>query len=107
MLPTPIDRLFEIAKVTNIAELPDESFLNTLSEKGERFLQERDAEICAASRISGRAETYIPPDPRNGRELFVKAHELGHQVMPWHAVDPAYMDDNESVIAGRQDPVRG
>lgn len=96
VLPTPIDRLFEIAKVTNIAELPDEGFLKTLPEKAKGFFRSAMQKLRGIADIRTR-ETYIPPDPRNGRELFVKAHELGHQVMPWHAVDLAYLDDGESL----------
>ena len=38
VLPTPLDRLFEVAKVKNIAELPDEeAFLKAVSEKVRNF----------------------------------------------------------------------
>ena len=37
VLPTPIDRLFDIAKVTNIDALPDETFLQTLSASARGF----------------------------------------------------------------------
>jgi hypothetical protein len=96
VLPTPLDRLFQVAKVTNIAELPDETFLQTLSEKARGFF------ISAKQKLRGIADlrekaTYVPCDLNSGRESFAKAHELGHQVIPWHEIDSAYLDDSESL----------
>jgi IrrE N-terminal-like domain len=96
VLPTPIDRLFAIAKVTNIDQLPDEAFLQTLTGQARGFFRSAMQKLRGIADLRTR-QTYIPPDPHNGRELFVKAHELGHQVMSWHAIDPAYLDDSESL----------
>ncbi|MGH6714375.1 MAG: ImmA/IrrE family metallo-endopeptidase [Bradyrhizobium sp.] len=98
ILPTPLDRLFEVAKVKNIAELPDEeAFLKTLSDKMRGFFISAKQKLRGIADIRERA-SYVPPDPNNiGRERFAKGHELGHNVIPWHGVDPAYLDDNESL----------
>jgi hypothetical protein len=96
VLPTPLERLFEIAKVTNIETLPDETFFQTLSATARGFFLSAKQKLRGIADLRTRA-TYIPHDPNTGRKLFVKAHELGHQVIPWHNVDPAYLDDNESV----------
>ncbi len=96
VLPTPLDRLFEIAKVTNTDELPDYTFLQTLSEKAKGFFLSAKQKLRGIADLRERA-TYIPHDPHTGRKRFVKAHELGHQVIPWHQIDPAYLDDNESL----------
>ena len=82
ILPTPLVRLFEVAKVKNIDELPDETFLQTLSGKAKGIF------IAAKQKLRGIADirekaTYVPKDPNTGRERFAKAHELGHQVIPW------------------------
>jgi hypothetical protein len=97
ILPTPIERLFEIAKVTNVQELPDETFLQTLSEQTKGFFRSAMQKLRGIADLRTKT-TYIPPDPKNGRERFVKAHELGHQVMPWHHIDSAYLDDNECLL---------
>ncbi len=96
VLPTPLDRLFEIAKVTNIAELPDESFLRTLTDKAKGYF------ISAKQKLRGIADlrervTYIPQDSNARRQRFVQAHELGHQVIPWHCIDPTYLDNSETL----------
>ncbi len=99
VLPTPIDRLFEIAKITNIEELPDQAFLETLSEQTKGFFRSAMQKLRGIADLREKT-TYIPRDQNPGRELFVKAHELGHQVMPWHAIDTAYLDDNELLSPG-------
>jgi hypothetical protein len=98
VLPTPLDRLFEVARVKNIAELPDEeAFLKTLSDKVRGFFISAKQKLRGIADIRERA-SYVPSDPNNiGRERFAKGHELGHNVIPWHNVDPAYLDDNESL----------
>jgi hypothetical protein len=96
VLPTPIGRLFEIARVTNVEELPDEAFLKTLSDQTKGFFRSAMQKLRGIADLREKT-VYIPPDSRPGRELFVKAHELGHQVLPWHSVDSAYMDDNETL----------
>ena len=96
VLPTPLDRLFEIAKVTNIAELPDESFLRTLSDKAKGIFKSAKQKLRGIADLRQRA-TYIPRDSNPARERFVRAHELGHQVIPWHDIDPTYLDNSESL----------
>jgi hypothetical protein len=98
VLPTPLDRLFEVAKVKNIAELPDEeAFLKTVSDKVRNLFIGAKQKLRGIADIRARA-SYVPPDPNNkGRERFAKGHELAHNVIPWHSVDPAYLDDNESL----------
>ena len=96
ILPTALEPLFETAKIINIEELPDDTFLQTLSEKAKGVF------ISARQKLRGIADlrervTYIPRDPNAGRERFVKVHELAHHVIPWHDIDPAYLDDNESL----------
>jgi hypothetical protein len=96
VLPTPLDRLFEVAKVTNIEDLPDATFLQTLSEQARTLFKSAKQKIRGIADIREKA-TYVPRDPNTGRERFAKAHELGHQVIPWHEIDPAYLDDSESL----------
>src|ERR1700724_3537255 len=94
VLPTPLDRLFEVARVTNVDELPDETFLQTLSERARAFFRSAKQKLRGIADIRDKA-TYVPRDSNTGRERFAKAHELGHQVIPWHDIDAAYLDDSE------------
>jgi hypothetical protein len=96
VLPTPLDRLLEVAKVTNIDALPDDSFLETLSDKMKGFFISAKQKLRGIADLRTRAN-FIPHDRNARRMQFAKGHELGHQVIPWHRIDPAYLDDNESL----------
>lgn len=83
-LPTPIDEVIEAAKVTQTTD--DEGMLEKfLSSVGENL---RSSFLSATQKIRGFADLreraiYIPRDTPP-RVVFVKAHELGHEVIPWH-----------------------
>lgn len=97
-LPTPIERLFEIARIQEIEDLPeaDSSFLSSLSERA------LNAFFVGRQKIRGMADirkrvVYIPKNDKRPRILFAQGHELGHQCMPWHNLGSAYQDDNYSL----------
>src|ERR1700683_4333936 len=98
VLPTPIERLFEVARIQQIEDLPepDSSFLESLGERG------LNAFFVAKQKIRGMADlrqrvVYIPKNDKKPRILFAQGHELGHQCMTWHNIEPAYQDDDHSL----------
>lgn len=98
VLPTPVDRLLAVARIKSIESIPDESFLATLSDQTQSFFK------GAWQKLRGIADlredvNYVPKDTHIGRQLFTQCHELGHQTIPWHRVDAAYLDDSESLSA--------
>ena len=96
VLPTPLDQLFTVAKVTNISALPEEGFLQSLSERAKGFFRSAMQKIRGIADLREKA-TYVPRDTKAPRERFARAHELGHQVIPWHSIDPAYLDTSETL----------
>lgn len=96
VLPTPLERLFEVTKVTKITDLPDARFLEALSQKTRGAFKTLMQKLRGIADLRERA-TYVPRDPNARRERFAQGHELGHQVIPWHNVDAAYLDDAETL----------
>ena len=41
--------------------------------------------------------TYVDENTTPTRIRFAKGHELGHQVLPWHRLDPGRFDDDKSL----------
>jgi hypothetical protein len=78
VLPTPVDRLFAIAKVTNIDDLPDASFFATLSEKARGIFTRARQKLRGIADLREKV-TYVPRDAYATREFFAKCHEFGHQ----------------------------
>jgi len=94
VLPTPIDDLIKASKIVEIANVEELKigFLATLK------AQFRDTFKDAMQKVRGIADLrerviYIPEPENHSRTIFPKAHELGHQVIPWHNIDPSYLDD--------------
>src|SRR5690348_15463865 len=86
-LPTPIDDLIAAAGVRDEQnpEALRESFLASLAASA------RESFHLALQKIRGIADLrekviHIPINCTPPRRLFVKGHELGHQVIPWQQV---------------------
>lgn len=95
VLPTPIDDLVLAASVTEISKLDrlNESFLSGLKKNVRDTFKEVMQKVRGIADLRERV-IYIPGSENPSRAVFAKAHELGHQVIPWHNVDPAYLDDD-------------
>lgn len=98
ILPTPIDELISASKISNVDEMDalQEGFLSKLVGKS------KDTFKTLMQKIRGIADLrekviYVPREDNHVRSLFPKAHELGHQVIPWHHIDRAYLDDNRTL----------
>lgn len=98
ILPTPIDEVINAATVTeggSFEELSD-GFLTSLKRSA------RETFLYTKQKIRGIADLreriiYIPNSDNSARTIFTKTHELGHQIIPWHNIDPAYLDDELSL----------
>lgn len=103
-LPTPIDDLYQAARITNEveAEAAKERFFARLSKQGREVFLSLWQKLRGIADLRDRV-VYIPKGVPAPRELFVKAHELGHEVIPWHQVDPTYTDDDVSLRPDTQD----
>jgi hypothetical protein len=99
VLPTPIEELCKIAQVELIADLPTEGFLRKFGVSATRLLRQALQKVRGVADLRERAN-YIPKSGSIPRDRFVQGHELGHQVLPWHQFDPAYLDNDESLRPG-------
>ncbi len=95
ILPTPIDDLVEVAKISEINSTDElrNNFVSSLKSNAQEIF------INALQKIRGLADLrerviYVPKTSNPVRNIFPKAHELGHQVLPWHNIDPSYLDDD-------------
>ena len=98
IFPTPVEQLIEIANVKLTTDLDafKESFLKTAPKKI------RAAFSSGWNKLRGFADlkekiNYIAPEPIPQRELWVKLHETGHQVLPWQNTQSWYLEDQQSL----------
>jgi len=103
-LPTPINDLIAAAGVRE-EENPEalkESFLASIAESV------RDSFRLTLQKVRGIADlrervVHVPTNSTPPRRLFVKGHELGHQVIPWQQVNSGYQDDDYSLSSEAED----
>lgn len=98
VLPTPIHRLYDFAKVGEI-ELNREEASSFLSKFTQRA---KDAILGIINQVRGAADlkkrvVFVPQGDTKPRILFARAHELGHQVLPWHNLNEDYLDSQQTL----------
>lgn len=106
VLPTPIDDLIKAAEITDESEAGGVAqFLSTLDEQSRNVFGSVLQKMRGLSDMRARA-IYVPSD-KPPRQSFAKAHELGHQIVPWH--NPAgragkvYQDNDATLCPEVQD----
>jgi hypothetical protein len=96
VLPTPLHVLRESEQIDQIDGLPTRGFFKQFGAAAVRTLLQAMQKVRGVADLRTRAN-YIPKTGSIPRDRFVEGHELAHQVLPWHRIDPAYMDDDETL----------
>ena len=97
-LPTPIDDLLAAAKIGNlrIDEEVKQSFAARLKGSTRQEFYSMWQKIRGIADLRERV-TYVDDNTTPQRIRFAKGHELGHEVLPWHRLDPGRFDDEKSL----------
>ncbi len=93
VLPTPLDRLYEVANVTE-HELPmasNDGLFERFSETTRGILQRALEKVRGMTDLRERA-IYIPLGHSNPRLRFVRGHELAHNLIPWQKFRNTHLD---------------
>jgi Zn-dependent peptidase ImmA (M78 family) len=102
-LPTPLDELYRNARVSAI-ELPSTAQmpLLRLEQKSRNLLRNALQKVRGIADLRRRA-VYLPTGHSATRHQFAKAHELGHQLIPWHRVGRDCVDTDASLSPAVRD----
>ena len=97
-LPTPINDLLAAAKIGNlkIDEEVKQSFSARLIGAARQEFDSMWQKIRGIADLRERI-TYVDENTTQPRILFAKGHELGHEVLLWHHLDPGRFDDEKSL----------
>src|SRR5256712_4074650 len=103
-LPTPVGDLIALAGVEDVpnSEVFKEHFLASLPQRARAVFESAWQKIRGIADLRERA-VYVPKTTTAPRVLFAKAHELGHQVIPWQKLNRAYLDDKRSLTSAAED----
>lgn len=104
VLPTPIEDLIASAGIKDVQDSESfmEQHLASLPEKAQAAFKSAMQKIRGIADLREEA-IYVPTATTVPRVRFAKAHELGHQILPWQKLNPAYQDDNRSLSSEAED----
>lgn len=98
MTPTLINDVLDASKIRLIEDVPDdrEGFIQSLPERS------RNAARSLIQKLRGIADlrqgaVWVKESTNPRRTLFPKAHEAAHQSIPWHRINPSYLDTSSTL----------
>ena len=103
-LPTPIDQLIEVSTINEIDSLDElnEGFITTLKHNAQAIFKSAIQKVRGIADLRERVN-YIPEQNNISRKSFARVHDLGHQVIPWHNINPAYLEDDKTLSPDIED----
>ena len=97
VLPTPIDQLYEFSQIDCLTFGAEEQRRWARLREGAR-----DVVRSMFQKLRGFGDlrekvVFVASDAPLARDRFVKGHELGHQIIPWHRIRREYVDDDHTL----------
>jgi hypothetical protein len=97
ILPTPIDQLYEFSQIECFTFGAEEQRRwERLRESAQNLVRSMFQKLRGFGDLREKV-VFVASDAPIARDRFVKGHELGHQLIPWHRVRREYMDDNHTL----------
>lgn len=98
-IPTPLGQVMEVANLVAAGEIELEPRLQQRLRDRFGDLVDRALErLLGAIRFDSR-EIFVKQDMYRLKRRFVEAHELGHELLPWHNRLYAFLDDKQRLTA--------
>lgn len=98
-IPTPLGQVMEVSRLVAGGEIELEPEIKrTLRRRFGDLVDRALDKLLGAIRFDSR-EIYLKPDLYWLRRRFVQAHEIGHDLLPWHNQLYAYLDDKARLRA--------
>jgi len=92
-VPTPLDQVMEVSRLVAAGEIELEPEMKRkLRQRFGNLVDQVLDNLLGAIRFDSR-EVFLKPGLYWPRQRFVQAHEIGHDVLPWHSDLYAFLDD--------------
>lgn len=103
-LPTPLDELIEASKLVEGDDIESslQKFLKGFTEDLHEGILSTFQKVRGIADLRERA-IYTPAEGNHRRRFFTRAHEFGHQIIPWHTINTTYLDDGISLSPDAQE----
>jgi transcriptional regulator with XRE-family HTH domain len=102
-IPTPLDDLMEVSRLVATGEITLEPELKRKLRQRFGDLVDRALDLILGSVQFASREVYLKPGMYHLRRRFVQAHEIGHELLPWHRALYAFLDDKTRIRADISD----
>lgn len=97
VLPTPIDQLYEFSQIECLTfGVEEQRRWARLREGAQNVVRSMFQKLRGFGDLREKV-VFVASDAPLARDRFVKGHELGHQIIPWHHVRREFMDDNHTL----------
>jgi len=96
-IPTPLDRVMEVSKLVLAGEIELEPEMKRRLRDRFGDLVDRALHMIVGSIRFDTRGVYLQPDMWWLRKRFVQAHEIGHEMLPWHRDLYAFLDDKTRI----------
>ena len=97
VLPTPIDRLYEFSQIECLTfGVEEQRRWARLRESAQNVVRSMFQKLRGFGDLRQKV-VFVTSDAPLARDRFVKGHELGHQIIPWHHIRPEYVDDDHTL----------
>jgi transcriptional regulator with XRE-family HTH domain len=103
LLPTPLNEVMRCSQLIAAGEIQLEPGLRMTLRQRFGDLLDRAMELILGSVRFDSREVYLKPEMALVRRRFVLAHEIGHDLLPWHRDLYAFLDDKTRIRADMHD----
>jgi hypothetical protein len=102
VLPTPIEKLYEFSNIECFTFGDDEQRRwERMRGSAQNVVRRMFQKLRGFGDLREKV-VFVASDAPIARDRFVKGHELGHQIIPWHRVRREYVDDNYNLSPAAQ-----
>jgi transcriptional regulator with XRE-family HTH domain len=96
-VPTPLDQVMEVSRLVAAGEIRLEPELKRKLRQRFGDLVDRALDLLLGSVRFDSREVYLKPGMYALKRRFVQAHEISHEMLPWHRDLYAFLDDKTRI----------
>jgi transcriptional regulator with XRE-family HTH domain len=96
-IPTPLGQVMDVSKLVLAGEIVLEPEMKKKLRQRFGDLVDRALDIILGSVRFDNRGVYLKPDLYWLKKRFVQAHEIGHEMLPWHRDLYAFLDDKTRI----------
>jgi transcriptional regulator with XRE-family HTH domain len=102
-IPTPLEPVMDVSSLVLAGEIELEPEMKKKLRQRFGDLVDRALDLIVGAVRFDNRDVYLKPDLYWLKKRFVQAHEIGHEMLPWHRELYAFLDDKTRIRADIND----